>query len=191
MVEVEGTGEPLAPEVPGDRHRAGIEAAGGELGAQRDDPLAHLVRRPAGAGERPARARLEGVEPALTVAAEQALEMLTAEPVRGRGGGDGQLPGDDLEDGDPMLRHAPDCHACPDSPVAYHLSPMSWTQTPSSPPLVRACGRPGPPSCHLETATFRRSYTVVVLGSPAGASRGTWGTSDPATAPPEASLCWR
>jgi hypothetical protein len=32
---------------------------------------------------------------------------------------------DDLDDGHPMLRHAPDCHACPDSPVACQVSPMS------------------------------------------------------------------
>ena len=61
--------ESLALEVPGDGDRAGIEPAGGELGAQGDDPgadgLAGLLR----AGVRPSGARLEGIEPAVAVAA--------------------------------------------------------------------------------------------------------------------------
>ena len=43
------------------------------------------------AGQRPARARLEGVKPALPVPAEEAVQMPAAHPVLGRGGGDGQL----------------------------------------------------------------------------------------------------
>jgi hypothetical protein len=37
-----------------------------------------------------------------------------------------------------MLRHATDCHACPDSAVAYQVSPMFWTQTPPGAPEQRA-----------------------------------------------------
>ena len=74
---------------------------------------------------RSARLRLEFVEPTVPVPPQQLLQMLSADPDLDRGGGDGQLLGDDLEDGHPMLRHGPDCRPCPDSPVAYHLSPMS------------------------------------------------------------------
>ena len=117
--------EPFPLEVPGERHRPGIEALRGELGAPGDDPLPHLLRCPAGVAAWPPRARLDRLEAALTVAAEQALEMLSTEPELGCGGGDGRLLRDDLEDGHPVLRHATDCRLCPDSPVAYHLSPMS------------------------------------------------------------------
>ena len=125
MVEVDGTGRPSRPRCqaivtgPASRPRAVSSVRRATI------RVAHGVRRPARVGQRPARARLEGLEPAVPVAAEQAVQMPAADAVLGRGGGDGQLRGDDLEDGHPMLRHAPDCHACPDSPVAYHLSPMS------------------------------------------------------------------
>ena len=89
-----------------------------------DDPGADLVRRPAGAGERTAGTRLEGLEPAVTVAAEQALEMLTTDPVLGRGGGDGQLRGDDLQDGHPMLRHAPELSRM--SRLTWRLSAVAY-----------------------------------------------------------------
>jgi hypothetical protein len=82
-------GETLPPQVPGDRDRSGIETAAHELRAQRDDPLADLVRRPAGVVAWPARARLEGLEAAVPVSAEQAVQVLSAHPVLGRGGGDG------------------------------------------------------------------------------------------------------
>ncbi len=91
MVEVDGTGRPSRSEVPGDRDRARVEAAGGELGAQGDDPRAHGVGRPVRVGVRPAGARLEGIEPAVPVAAEEAVQMPAADPVLGRRGGDGQL----------------------------------------------------------------------------------------------------
>jgi hypothetical protein len=129
--------ETLALEVPGDRDRARIEAAAGELRAQLDDPRTHGLGRPAGVAAWPARARLQGLEAAVPVPAEQAVQVLPAHPVRGRGGGDGQLLRDDLEDGHTVLRHAPDCRACPDSSDAYQLSPMSWTQTPSPAPNPR------------------------------------------------------
>jgi hypothetical protein len=66
--------------------------------------------------------------------------MPAADPVLSRCGGDGQMRCDDLEDGHPMLRHATDCHACPDSPVAYQVSPMSWTQTLPRQPTTISCG---------------------------------------------------
>jgi len=70
-------------------------------------------------------ARLEGIETAVPIPAQEALQVLPAHPVLARRGGDGQLLGDDLEDSHSMLRHAPDCRACPDSPAAYQVSPMS------------------------------------------------------------------
>ena len=115
----------LATEVPRDGDRSAIETAAHEFRPQRDDPLADVVRRPAGVGAWPARAWLEGLEAAVPVPAEQAVQVLPAHPVLGRGGGDGQLLGDDLEDGHPMFRHTPDCRACLDSPVADQSSPMS------------------------------------------------------------------
>jgi hypothetical protein len=61
---------PSALQVPGDGHRSGIETLAREAGAQRDDPLAHRFRCPAGAAAWPARARLDGLEAALAVAAD-------------------------------------------------------------------------------------------------------------------------
>jgi hypothetical protein len=83
--------EALTAQVPGDRHRAGIEPAGGELGPQLDDPGTDSLRRPARVGERPTGAWLEGVKPALPVAAQEPVQMPAAHPVLGCGGGDGQL----------------------------------------------------------------------------------------------------
>ena len=125
MVELEGGAQPGLGEMPGNRHRAAVEAAPGQIQAQLDDPLAHRVGRQLRRSSRPARARLKSLEPALPIALEQALQVLAAHPRFGRSGRDRQLLGDDLEDGDPVLRHGSDCHACRDSPVAYHLSPMS------------------------------------------------------------------
>ena len=39
--------------------------------------------------------------------------------------GPADLLGDDLQDSDAVLRDAPECRLCPDSPVAYQVSPMS------------------------------------------------------------------
>ena len=70
----------LPPEVPGDRHGAGIEPAGGELRAQGDDPLAERLRRPARTGERPAGPWLHAVQAALAVAAQEPLQVLATDP---------------------------------------------------------------------------------------------------------------
>ncbi len=82
-------GETLAPQVPADRDRTGVVTTGGELGAEREDPHAHGVRRPARVGLRPSGAWLERIQAAVAIASEQALQMLPAHPVLGRGGGDG------------------------------------------------------------------------------------------------------
>jgi hypothetical protein len=115
----------LALEVPGDRDRARVQAGRDELGPQPDDPRPDGVRRSGGVRQRSAGARLEGLEPAVPVPVQEPVQVPAAHAALGRGGSDGQLPGDDLEDGHPVLRHASDCRACPDSPVAYQLSPMS------------------------------------------------------------------
>ena len=52
------------------------------------------------------------------------MQMLAADPVRGRGRRDRELPGDDLENDDPMLRHASDCHAM--SRLRCRLSPVTY-----------------------------------------------------------------
>jgi hypothetical protein len=46
---------------------------------------------------RPTGSRFEGIKAAIPVPAEQALEVLPADPALGCGGDDGQLLGDDLE----------------------------------------------------------------------------------------------
>jgi len=120
-----GRTEAFPLEVPGDRQRAGIEPLCRELGAQSRDTLTDLVGCPARAGVRSAGARLEVLHAAFAVPAQESVQMLATDAALGRGGGDGQSPGDDLQDGDPMLRHASDCRRCPDSPVAYQVSPMS------------------------------------------------------------------
>ena len=91
MVEVDGTGRPSRSEVPGDGGRARVEAAGGELRPQGDDPVAHGVGCPVRAGARPPRPRLEAVEAVVPVPPQEAVQVLAADPVLGRRGGDGQL----------------------------------------------------------------------------------------------------
>ena len=118
-------GRALTSEVPGDRDRPGVETAPGQLGPQGDDPCAHDIRQTARTRVRPTGSRFEGLEAAFPISAEQALQVLSADPALGRGGRDGPLLGDDVQDGDSVLRHAPDCRRCPDSPVTYQVSPMS------------------------------------------------------------------
>ena len=125
IVEVEGARRPSRSRCQAIVTGPASRPCARELGAQGDDALAHRLRCPAGVAAWSAGARLDRLEAALAVAAQEAVQMLAAEAVLGRGGGDGQLVRDDLEDGDPVLRHATDCRPCPDSPVAYHLSPMS------------------------------------------------------------------
>ena len=92
MVEVDRSRQALAPEMPGDRGRARVEAAGDELDPEGDDPVAHRVGCPVRAGVRPARARLEAVEPVLTVPAQEPVEVAPADAALLGRGGDGQLP---------------------------------------------------------------------------------------------------
>ena len=75
--------------MPGDGQWPRIEAQGGELGAQGDDPLAHGVGRVARVGQGSAGTWLEGLEPTVAVAADQAGELLPTDPVLDGGGGDG------------------------------------------------------------------------------------------------------
>jgi len=109
----------------GDRDRPRVKPVGDQLPAEGDDPVAGRVGRVARVGQGSAGTWLEGLEPTVAVAADQARELLSADPVRGCRGSDGQLLGDDLEDGHPMFRHATDCHACRDSSDSHHLTRMS------------------------------------------------------------------
>ena len=83
--------QPLTPEVPGDGERTSVEATGGELGAQRDDTFADMVRCPAGAGPRAARARINGLEATVAVPAQEPVQVPAADPVLGCRRGDGRL----------------------------------------------------------------------------------------------------
>jgi len=81
----------LAPEVPGDRDRPGVQAPGGQLDPEGDDPVAHGRRRPRGVRQRPARPRLDGLKAVVTVPAQETMQVPAADPALGRRGGDGQL----------------------------------------------------------------------------------------------------
>ena len=59
-----------------------------------------------------------------------------------------------LEDGNPIRRHAADCHGCPDAPVTDQVSPMSGTQTQDSPPLLSDFGTRVRPRARYHTATL-------------------------------------
>ena len=85
-------GQGLAPEVPGDGGGTRVEAPGGELRPEGDDPVAHGVGHRVGARVRPAGARLEAVEPALAVPAQEAVQVAAADAALRRRRGDGQLP---------------------------------------------------------------------------------------------------
>lgn len=134
-------GHALALEVPCDGHGSGVEAGRGQLAAQPDDPVPYDRRRLLRTPARAARPRLEMVQASLPVPRQEAVQVLAADPVLRRCGGDGQLRCDDPEDSHPMLRHGRDCHRCPDSPVADQVSPMSWIQTLSQ--LPTPCSNPG------------------------------------------------
>jgi hypothetical protein len=87
-----GDREALAPEVPGDRRGAGVEAVRGEPRPQRHDPAADGVRDRVGARARPPGPRLEAVDPALPVPAQEPVQVLAADAALRRRCGDGQLP---------------------------------------------------------------------------------------------------
>ena len=91
MVEVDGTGRPSRPRCqaivtgPASRPRAVSSVRRATIRARTASDVRLRVAM------RPARARLEGLEPAVPVAAEEPVQMPAAHPVLGRGGGDGQL----------------------------------------------------------------------------------------------------
>ena len=125
IVELEGTRRPSRSRYPAIDERAGVEPVCRELGAQGHDALTDGRGCAARVGVWPPGTGLERLEAALPVWAQDSVQVSPAEAELGGGSGDGQLVRDDLEDGDAVLRHARDCHACPDSPVTYQLSPMS------------------------------------------------------------------
>jgi hypothetical protein len=78
-------------QVPGDGDWTRVKPAAGQLGAQRDDAFADMVRCPAGAGPRPAGARIDGLDAAVPVPAQEPAQVPAADPVLGCRRGDGQL----------------------------------------------------------------------------------------------------
>ena len=84
-------GQARALEVPGDRDRTRVEAIGSELAAQCDDPVAHGVGRSLGAAAWPTRARLDGLQAVVPVAAQEPVQVPAADPGLGCRGGNGQL----------------------------------------------------------------------------------------------------
>ena len=68
-----------------------IETAGAELGPQLDDPGADPLRRSPRVAAWPAGAWLDGVEAALAVPPQQAMQVLPADPKLRCRGGDGRL----------------------------------------------------------------------------------------------------
>ena len=91
MVEVDGTVRPSRPRCqaivtgPASSPRAVSSVRSATIRARTASGV-----RP-GVGERPAGARLEGVEPAVPVPAQEAVQVSAADPVLRRRGGDGQL----------------------------------------------------------------------------------------------------
>jgi len=129
-------------EVPGQGHRAGVQAVGGQLEAQLDDPVPERLGggvwvRPWSTGP-----GVDGIEPAFAVASQEAMQVLSGVSVLGCGGGDRELFGDDLQDSDPGFRHAPGlspmsrlmCHV---SGVAYVVNPGTLSSTSRIRPVAR------------------------------------------------------
>jgi hypothetical protein len=83
-------GETLAPEVPGDGDRTGVKPAAGQLGPQRDDASADMVRGPAGVGPRPAGARIDGLDAVVPLPAQEPVQVPATDPVLGCRHGDGR-----------------------------------------------------------------------------------------------------
>ena len=93
-------------EVPGDRGRAGVQAAAGQLGAQPDDSVGQLCRGGPGVGSGLAGPRFERGKTTLSISPQQAVEMLTVDGVCGGCLGHRDLARDDFENDDLMFRHA-------------------------------------------------------------------------------------
>lgn len=113
----------LAFEVPRDRDRAGVVTGGGEGAAEFDNPFTDLAGGLLRARLRSPRSWVDSGESALTVAGQKPVQMLTVDAVLHRRCGDGQLPGDNTEDRDLMLRHAPTLS--PMSRLTCRLSPVA------------------------------------------------------------------
>lgn len=64
---------------------------------------------------------VRGCDATLAVAGEEPMEMAPGESVAFRRLSDGELLRDDLQDHDPVLRHAPDCDACRETSATYHV----------------------------------------------------------------------
>jgi len=89
-------GQAVPLEVPGDGGGTRVETSRDKLPAQGGDPVADDAGGSLRAGVRPAGSWLEVVETAVPVADQEAVQVLTADPVLRRRGGDGQLRCDDL-----------------------------------------------------------------------------------------------
>jgi hypothetical protein len=84
-------GQALPLQVPRDGGRTRVQAAGGELDPQGDDPATHLVGCPVRARVRPPGPRPEVVEASITVPAQEPVQVAAADAELGCGGGNGQL----------------------------------------------------------------------------------------------------
>ena len=91
MVEVDGTAEACALEVPAMVAGPASRPRAVELEPPGDDPLAQRVGRAARVAVRPPRARLDRIEAVVTVAAKQPLEVAPADTALLCCGGHGQL----------------------------------------------------------------------------------------------------
>jgi len=96
-------------EVPSDRDRSGIQSSSGEIRAECDDSVDDFARRGSRIASRPPGLRIDGVETVLAVACEQPVQLSPRQPVLLGRFGHGELPSDDLQDHNPVLRHASNC----------------------------------------------------------------------------------
>jgi hypothetical protein len=99
--------------MPRDRVRPSVQALSGQLRSQLDHPLTNLLGRGDRRRLRTPGARLKRLQTPFPVASQQAVQMLTGEPVLDSRLGDRQLMGDDLENSNADTGHALRLSAAP------------------------------------------------------------------------------
>ena len=88
-------------------HRAGVEPVGEELLAQRHDRDDDLVADGSGVAGGASSAWIDGLQTALAVAVQQAIQVLARQAIDPRCLGDREMTADDFEDNHPCLGHEP------------------------------------------------------------------------------------
>jgi hypothetical protein len=121
--------ETLAFQMPGDRHQTRVMPVRAQPATQLDDPIADLGTRGRRIARRTPRSWFKRVESTRPISGQEPIEVHSADPVLDRSLAHTELLRDDLQDHDPMLRHARDCHLCRDSCVTYVMNPDTLRST--------------------------------------------------------------